>query len=188
MMSNLAHNWWVFALRGVAAIIFGVLAFIWPDVTLTVLVLLFGAYVFWDGVFAIVSALRRRTRTDQWWWTLLEGVAGVAIGLVTFFWPGITAVVLLAFIAAWAIITGILEIMAAIRLRKEINDEWLLFLSGALSVLFGILLVFQPSTGALALVWVIGSYAIAFGVLLIVLAFRLRSWEHHPRGTVHRPA
>jgi uncharacterized membrane protein HdeD (DUF308 family) len=188
MTSNLAHNWWVFALRGVAAIIFGVLAFVWPDVTVTALVLLFGAYAFWDGVFAIVSAFRRRTRTDQWWWTLLEGIVGVGIGLATFFWPGVTAVVLLAFIAAWAIITGIFEIMAAIRLRKEINDEWLLFLSGVLSVLFGLLLVFQPGAGALALIWVIGAYAIAFGVLLIVFAFRLRNWGHHPRVTLHKPA
>jgi len=188
MINNLAHNWWVLALRGVAAIIFGVLAFVWPDVTVTVLVLLFGAYAFWDGAFAIVSALRRRTRTDQWWWTLLEGVVGVGIGLATFFWPGVTAIVLLALIAAWAVITGILEIMAAIRLRKEINDEWLLFLSGVLSVLFGILLVFQPGVGALALIWVIGSYAIAFGVLLLVLAFRLRNWGSKPRVTVHRPA
>jgi uncharacterized membrane protein HdeD (DUF308 family) len=187
MTSNLAHNWWVFALRGVAAIIFGVLAFVWPNITATVLVLLFGAYAFWDGVFAIVSALRRHTRTDQWWWTLLEGVIGVGIGLATFFWPGVTAVVLLAFIAAWAVITGLLEIMAAIRLRKEINDEWLLLLSGVLSVLFGILLVFQPGAGALALIWVIGSYAIAFGVLLLVLAFRLRGLGHQPTMTAHRP-
>lgn len=188
MTSNLAHNWWVFALRGVAAIIFGVLAFVWPDVTVTALVLLFGAYAFWDGVFAIVSALRRRTRTDQWWWTLLEGVVGVGIGLATFFWPGVTAVVLLAFIAAWAVITGIFEIMAAIRLRKEINDEWLLFFSGVLSVLFGVLLVFQPGAGTLALIWMIGAYAIAFGVLLLVFAFRLRSMGHQPRVTLHKPA
>lgn len=187
MRNNLARNWWAFALRGVAAILFGVLAFIWPGITATTLVLLFGAYAFWDGVFAIVSALRHRNKSDHWW-TLIEGLASVGVGVLTFLRPGITAIALLYLIAAWAILTGVFEILAAIRLRKEINDEWVLFLSGCLSVLLGFLLVFQPSVGALALVWTVGTYAIVFGVLLIVLAFRLRNLGSHPRTTttVHR--
>ena len=172
------------ALRGLAAIVFGVLAFVWPAITLWALVLLFGAYMLVDGIFAIVAAVRAAGREARWWLLLIEGVLGVLAGLVAAFWPGLTALALLYFIAAWAIVSGILEIAGAIRLRREIEGEWALGLSRALSLLFGVLLVVIPApAGLLSLVWLIGAYALAFGVLLLVLAFRLRgtSEMHTPR-------
>jgi uncharacterized membrane protein HdeD (DUF308 family) len=146
-----------------------------PGITLTALVLLYGAFALVDGVFAVAAALFGRRRGMPWWAMLVEGLFGIAIGILTFAWPGITALALLYLIAAWAVITGVFEIAAAIRLRQEIQGEWLLALSGALSVLFGVVLVLYPGAGALAVVWLIGAYAIAFGVLLLVLGFRLRS-------------
>jgi uncharacterized membrane protein HdeD (DUF308 family) len=176
LLPVLARNWWALALRGLAAILFGVLAFVWPGITLWALVLLFGSYMLVDGIFAIVAAVRAARREARWWLLLIEGVLGVLAGLVAFFWPGLTTLALLYFIAAWAIVTGILEIVGAIRLRQEIEGEWALGLSGALSVLFGILLVVIPApAGLLSLVWLIGAYALAFGVLLLVLAFRVRN-------------
>jgi uncharacterized membrane protein HdeD (DUF308 family) len=180
----LSRNWWLVALRGLAAIVFGVLAFVWPAITLWALVLLFGAYMLVDGIFAIVAAVRAAGREARWWLLLIEGVLGVLAGLVAAFWPTLTALALLYFIAAWAIVSGILEIAGAIRLRREIEGEWALGLSGALSLLFGVLLVVIPApAGLLSLVWLIGAYALAFGVLLLVLAFRLRgtSEMHTPR-------
>jgi uncharacterized membrane protein HdeD (DUF308 family) len=172
----LARNWWALALRGLAAILFGVLAFAWPGITLFVLVLFFGAYMLVDGIFAIVAAVRAAGEEDRWWLLLIEGILGVLAGLVAFFWPGLTALALLYFIAAWAIVTGIMEIVAAIRLRQEIEGEWALGLSGLLSVIFGILLVVLPApAGLLSLVWLVGAYAVATGVLLLILAFRVRS-------------
>jgi uncharacterized membrane protein HdeD (DUF308 family) len=172
----LARNWWVLALRGLIALLFGVMALAWPGITLTVLVLLFGAYVLVDGVFAVVAALNAPKGYSRWWVLLVEGVVGVIVGALTFFWPAMTALVLLYFIAAWAIITGALEIAAAIRLRKAIGNEWLLVFGGALSILFGLMLMLMPVAGALAVVWLIGIYAVLFGVLLLALAFRLRKW------------
>jgi uncharacterized membrane protein HdeD (DUF308 family) len=180
----LSRNWWVLALRGLAAIVFGVLAFVLPGITLWALVILFGAYMLVDGIFAIVTSVRVAGREARWWLLLIEGVLGVLAGLVAAFWPGLTALALLYFVAAWAIVTGILEIVGAIRLRQEIEGEWALGLSGALSVLFGVLLIVIPApAGLLSLVWLIGAYALAFGVLLLVLAFRVRSASeaHTPR-------
>jgi uncharacterized membrane protein HdeD (DUF308 family) len=172
----LARNWWALVLRGLAAILFGVLAFAWPGITLFVLVLFFGAYMLVDGIFAIVAAVRAAGEEDRWWLLLIEGILGVLAGLVAFFWPGLTALALLYFIAAWAIVTGIMEIVAAVRLRQEIEGEWALGLSGLLSVIFGVLLVVLPApAGLLSLVWLIGAYAVATGVLLLILAFRVRS-------------
>ena len=176
MLPVLARNWWALALRGLAAILFGVLAFAWPGITLFVLVLFFGAYMLVDGIFAIVAAVRVAGEEDRWWLLLIQGILGVLAGLVAFFWPGLTALALLYFIAAWAIVTGIMEIVAAIRLRQEIEGEWALGLSGLLSVIFGILLVVLPApAGLLSLVWLVGAYAVATGVLLLILAFRVRS-------------
>ena len=134
------------------------------------LVLLYGAYAFADGVLAI-ALLVGRTVGVPWWALLIEGLAGIGVGIITLLWPGITARVLLYLIAFWAVVTGVFEIVAAIRLRKEIRGEWLLALSGALSVLFGVALIVSPGTGALAVVWLIGAYAIVFGVLMIALRF-----------------
>ena len=174
MVVVLARNWWALALRGVAAVLFGIMAFAWPGMTLGVLVLLYGAYALVDGVLAIIAAVAGRTSGMPWWALLLEGVLGITVGILTFAWPGITALVLLYLIAAWAVATGVFEVVAAIRLRREIRGEWLLALSGIISVLFGVALVINPVGGALAVVWLIGAYAIAFGVLLIALGFRLR--------------
>jgi uncharacterized membrane protein HdeD (DUF308 family) len=175
-VDTLARNWWLVLLRGVAGIIFGLATFLVPDISLAALVLVFGAYAFADGVLAIISAIRWRGETDRWWVILLEGLAGVAVGVITLFWPGITALTLLYMIAAWALLTGALEIAAAIRLRKVIAGEWLLVLSGIASIALAVLLALFPGAGLLAVVLWIGAYALVFGALLTVFAFRLRSW------------
>jgi uncharacterized membrane protein HdeD (DUF308 family) len=176
MVIALARNWWALVLRGVVDVLFGIMAFAWPGITLTALVLLYGAFAITDGVFALAAVLIGRPQGMPWWALLIEGILGVAAGLVTFFWPGITALALLCIVAAWSVATGVMEITAAIRLREEIRGEWLLALAGVLSVLFGVALVINPAAGELALVWLIGAYAIAFGALFIVLGLRLRSW------------
>jgi uncharacterized membrane protein HdeD (DUF308 family) len=187
-IDTLAHNWVAVLVRGIVAILFGVATFVAPGISLAVLVLLFGAYAFIDGVLAIVSAFRRRGEADNWGMMLLEGIVGVGAGLVTLFWPGLTALALLYVIAAWALVTGVFEIAAAIRLRKVLHGEWLLVLGGLASIGLGVLLMAYPATGALALVLWIGAYAIVFGVLLVGLAFRLRAWDRlHPFGG-HREA
>jgi uncharacterized membrane protein HdeD (DUF308 family) len=170
------RNCWVVLLRGVAGIIFSLVTFFAPGISLVALVLVFGAYAFADGILAIISAIRRRGETDRWWVLLLEGLAGVAAGVITLFSPGITALALVYVIAAWALVTDGLEIAAAIRLRKVITGEWLLVLAGIASIALGILLVLFPGPGALALVFWIGAYALVSGILFIALAFRLRSW------------
>ena len=173
-MVVLARNWWALALRGLTAILFGIAALVVPHIALVVLIALFGAYALVDGVFAIVSALRAAERHLRWWPLLVEGLAGIVLGALTFVWPGVTALVLLYFIASWALVTGVFEIVAAIRLRQGITGEWLLWLSGVLSVVFGLLLIIFPGAGALTVVWLIGIYALVFGVLLVGLALRLR--------------
>jgi len=170
----LARNWGAIAIRGVAAILFGLLTLVVPGLTLAALVLLFGAYALVDGIFNIIAAIRRRPDDPPWWALLLEGLVGVAAGLVTFLLPGLTAVTLVYIIGAWAIITGVLEIVAAVRLRQQLTGEWWLVLSGVLSVVFGVLVMLRPAAGALAIVLWIGAYAIVFGALLLALAFRLR--------------
>jgi uncharacterized membrane protein HdeD (DUF308 family) len=173
MVTALANNWWTLVLRGIAAIIFGILAYLWPGITFTVLVLFFGAYALWDGVFALIGAFR--TEGERRWSLVLEGVVGIAAGLVTFFWTGAASLALLLVIGAWAIVTGIFELVSAIRLRKEIEGEWLLLISGVLSVLFGIALAIWPAAGLVAVTWMVGAYAMVFGFLLTILGFRLRN-------------
>jgi uncharacterized membrane protein HdeD (DUF308 family) len=174
VLDHLAKNWGWIALRGAAAVLFGILSFAWPGVTLVVLTLFFGAYAFLDGVFALIAAYKGREGRKAVWPLVLVGVLGVAVGIATFLWPEMTALALLMFIAVWALFVGIFQIAVAIRLRKEIENEWLLGISGALSVLFGVLMIASPGAGALAVVWVIAAYSIAFGVLLIALGFRLK--------------
>jgi uncharacterized membrane protein HdeD (DUF308 family) len=169
------RHWWMLLLRGLFAIVFGVMAFGWPRITLTVLVLLFGAYVLVDGAFAIAAAVTAPKELKHWWALLIEGLLGIAAGVLTFLWPAITALVLLWLIAFWAVLTGVFEIAAAVQLRKIIAGEWLLIVSGILSVFFGLLLIVMPVAGALAVVWLIGTYAVIFGVLLCALAITLRS-------------
>jgi uncharacterized membrane protein HdeD (DUF308 family) len=156
-----------------AGILFGIITFFAPGISLAALVLLFGAYALVDGVLAIVSAVRRRG-ADRWWLLLLEGLVGIAAGVLTFLWPAITAIALLYVIAAWALVTGAFEIAAAIRLRKAITGEWLLALSGIFSIALGVLLVLYPGPGALAVTIWIGAYAFVFGALLFALGLRLR--------------
>jgi uncharacterized membrane protein HdeD (DUF308 family) len=179
-VDSLAGNWWVVLIRGLIGILFGLVTFLAPALSLAALVILWGAYAFADGVFAIISGVRRRG-ADRWWLLLLEGAVGIAAGIVTLLWPGITVLALLYLIAAWALVTGALEIAAAIRLRKAITGEWLLALSGVASIALGVMLALFPGPGALALVIWIGAYAFMSGVLLIGLSFRLRSLSS-PRG------
>ncbi|HEY3519033.1 MAG TPA: HdeD family acid-resistance protein [Gammaproteobacteria bacterium] len=176
----LARHWWVFLIRGLLAIAFGLLGFFYPGATLFTLVLFYGAYAFVDGGFAIVSAVRGKEGVGPRWWLAVVGVLGIMAGCATFFWPGLTTLVLLTVIGVWALLYGISEIVGAIRLRKEIDNEWLLMMHGALAVLFGLMVLFRPGAGALALIWLIASFAIASGVLLVALAFRLKS---HPANS-----
>ena len=178
-IDTLSRNWWLIALRGLAGILFGIITFVAPGITLAVLVLLFGAYAFADGVLAIVSAVRRRGTTDRWGMLLLEGLVGVAAGLVTLFWPGITALTLLYVIAFWALLTGVLEIAAAVRLRKVIVGEWLLALGGIASIIFGLAIAVFPAAGALAVALWIGAYMLVSGALLVGLGSRFRTWGRH---------
>jgi uncharacterized membrane protein HdeD (DUF308 family) len=158
----------------VAAIIFGVLALIVPGVTLLALVTFFGAYALVDGVLAIISSLQHRVENNRWWVLLLEGLAGVVVGVLTFALPAMTLITLYFFIAVWALFTGVMEIIAAIRLRREIRNEWALGLSGLISLILGILLLVNPAAGIAGLVFAVGIYAIFFGVLELYLAFRVR--------------
>jgi uncharacterized membrane protein HdeD (DUF308 family) len=174
LLHALCKNWWLILLRGIAAIIFGVLTFVWPGITLLTLILLYGAFALADGVLAIAAAIMGGQPAPRWWLAII-GILGIVVGILTFAWPGVTALVLLLFIAGWAIATGIFQIIGAIRLRKEIDNEWLLIAGGVLSVLFGLILAVQPQTGALALLFVIGFYAILYGITLVWLSLRLRA-------------
>jgi uncharacterized membrane protein HdeD (DUF308 family) len=174
ILTRLAQSWYWIALRGVFAVLFGIFAFIWPGITLAVLVLVWGAYAIADGVMALIAAYSMHEEGKPMGALIVVGILGIAAGIVTFFWPGMTALVLLLFIASWAVLMGIFQIAAAIRFRKHIDNEWLLGLSGAVSILFGVLMFLQPGAGALAVVWLIGSFSLFFGVLLIALGFRLK--------------
>jgi uncharacterized membrane protein HdeD (DUF308 family) len=175
LLDQIARNWVWIALRGAAAVIFGVLAFAWPGATIVVLVLFWGAYALVEGIFTLIAAFRIRDRGRPMWMFVVIGILGIAAGIVTFLWPGITALALLTLIAVWAFFMGIFQIIAAVRLRKEIAHEWLLGLSGVLSVVFGAAMLARPVEGAFAVVWVIAAYSIVFGILLLVLAFRLKN-------------
>jgi uncharacterized membrane protein HdeD (DUF308 family) len=169
LIRTLTERWWVWLLRGIVAILFAILAFTQPGMTLQTLVLLYGAYVLVDGAFAVLAGFAIKT-----WGLIGSGILGIVAGILTFAYPGITALVLLYIIASWAILTGIMEIVAAIRLRKEIKNEWMLGINGGLSILIGLWIIARPGTGALSIVWLIGAYALLFGILMIGLAFRLK--------------
>jgi uncharacterized membrane protein HdeD (DUF308 family) len=174
VLAKLTRNWWVFVLRGVAALLFGVLAFTRPGITLEVLVLLFAFWAIFDGVFALIASAGAAEAHEPWWPFVLIGLLGVAAGVVTLRWPGITALALLLVIAYWSIFRGIIEIVAAVRLRNMIQGEPWLILSGIASIAFGVLLVIYPGSGLLAVIWLIGLYAVIFGVALLMLGFRLK--------------
>jgi uncharacterized membrane protein HdeD (DUF308 family) len=175
MLAFLAKRWWVLLLRGIAAVIFGFLAIAWPGIALYSLVLLFGFYALVDGVSALMLGFRGSKDGGMWWQMILIGLAGIAAGIISFVQPGITAVALVFVIAFWSIVRGVFEIAAAIRLRKIIEHEWLLGLSGALAIAFGVLLFLRPGAGALALVLLIGAFMIALGFVSIMLSFRVKA-------------
>ena len=178
LLGTLAENWWLLLLRGLVAIAFGVVAFLWPNITLMALTYLWGAYAIIDGAIAIWAAFNLSGGdAGPRWWLGLTGVVGILAGIVAFVYTGMTALVLVMFIAVWAIIIGALQLYAAVQLRKMIENEWLLVLSGLLSIAFGALLIAWPSTGALAVIWTIAWYAVFFGCLLIGLAFRLKTYK-----------
>src|SRR5262245_42521860 len=170
----LVRNWWALLIRGLAAIVFGLIAFFAPGVTVAALVIVFGAYALVDGVFAIVAGLRAAQRHERWWPFALEGLAHIVVGLITFTLPAVTAFALLLLVSAWAIVTGVFRIAAAVRLRKEIEGAWLLIFNGFCAVFVGVVIMVFPGAGLVTLVWLIGVYAIIFGIILLALAFRLR--------------
>jgi len=174
VLGQIVRNWWVFLLRGIVAILFGVLAFLRPGITLEVLVLLFAFWALFDGVFSLIGSVGAAEAREPWWPLVLIGLLGIAAGILTLRYPGVTALALLFVIAFWSILRGIIEIVAAVRLRDLIKGEWWLILGGIASIAFGVLLVMYPESGLLAVVWLLGIYAVIFGITQIMLGFRLK--------------
>jgi uncharacterized membrane protein HdeD (DUF308 family) len=174
LVAALARNWWMLALRGVLAILFGVLAWLQPAITLKVLILTFGVYALADGVIGAWSAVSGRSTEKYWWAMLLWALVSVVAGILAFTAPALTAAALLLYIGFWAIAAGVMQIVTGIRLRKQIRGEWLMMLGGLASVLFGVVVLARPGVGALAMLWVIGFYAVFFGAVLFALALKLR--------------
>jgi len=191
---SLARNWWALALRGAAAIVFGIIALFWPPAAIAALVVVFGAYALVDGILNLVAAVRAGRSGQRWGALLFESIVSLLVGILTLFFPAVTALALVLFVAAWSLVTGVAEVVAAIKLRKVIEGEWLLALCGILSVAFGVLLFISPLFGAIAIAIWIGAYSVVFGALLVGLALRLRSWASRqqqtqiPAGPVPRPA
>jgi uncharacterized membrane protein HdeD (DUF308 family) len=179
MSTVLAHNWWAIALRGVLGIIFGLIAFYLPGATILSLVLLFAAYAVVDGVFAIVSAIRAARQGERWALLVLEGIAGLLVGAISVLLPGLTAVTFVLVLACWAIVSGSLMVFAAFNLDIE-HGRWWLVLGGAASVIFGVLLFGAPLLGVIVVAWWLGAYAFVFGVILLILAFKLWAHRHDP--------
>jgi len=179
LLRSMAQHWWLTLLRGIAAVVFGVLALFWPGITALSLVLLWGVYTFADGIFSLGAAIMGSggATTGQRWWLAITGVLGILAGLVAFFAPVLTGGILLIFIAIWAIAIGVMAIIGAIQLRKEMDGEWLLILSGIIAIVFGVLMFLQPVAGALAVVWMIATFAIIFGIDLIWLSFKLKGYN-----------
>ncbi|HLV37038.1 MAG TPA: HdeD family acid-resistance protein [Spirillospora sp.] len=177
MLATLSKNWWIYLVRGIASILFGLLALFMPGLTLMMLLAAFAAYAIVDGAATLFAAFASRGTDNRWWMGLLEGAIGVIAGLAAILWPDVAGFTLLMVIAAWAVLTGILQVAAAIRLRKEIDNEWWLALSGVISVLFGLYVLLFPGAGALALAWLIGLYAILFGAFFVALSLRLREQQ-----------
>ena len=174
VLPPLARHWWVFLIRGLVAIAFGLVAFFYPAATLITFILFYAVFSIVDGVFAMVSAVRGHEGPGARWWLALIGVLGVLAGLAAYLWPGLTALALLTLIGIWALVYGVVEIIGAIRLRKEIDNEWLLLVHGILAALFGLIVLVRPGAGALALIWLVASFALASGVVLVILSFRLK--------------
>jgi len=175
LIETLKRHWWVPVIRGIAAIVFGVIAFVYPGLTVAVLVLLFGAWVLVDGIFRVIGAIGHRASDKEWGFDLIIGIVGIIIGFLTFHAPQITALALIIYIAAWALMIGATEIALAIKLRREIKGEWFLILMGLVSIVFAVMLLWNPAVGAAALIWIMAWYAVILGVLGIIFGFRLRS-------------
>jgi uncharacterized membrane protein HdeD (DUF308 family) len=180
MVQILTRNWWTWLIRGIAAVIFGILAWLWPGLTWVTIAIFFGAYALVDGVFAIIATFRAAETQQRWWPFLIEGIVGILIAAITFYDVRITLLALYFTIAAWAFLTGILEIVAAIQLRRHIANEIWLIIGGIASIAFGALMVWFPLAGMLAVIWLIAAYAIVFGVIMIGFSFRLRSHMDTP--------
>lgn len=178
MLELLTGRWWWLLVRGIVAILFGLAAFFLPGVTLLSLIFLFGVFAIVDGVTLIVFGRRAGMK---WYWSALAGLVSIAAGVVAIAWPGISAVALLWVIAFWAVLTGLFQILTAIEIRKEVEGEWALFLAGLLAVVFGIILFFRPGAGALAVLWLIGTFAILLGILMVILSFRLKGLQARVR-------
>jgi uncharacterized membrane protein HdeD (DUF308 family) len=178
MLHLLAKNWWMLLLRGILAILFGIFAYLWPGLTLLTLIIIYAAYALVDGIVVLLAALTTHPGAGRAGLLALIGILGIAFGLITFFWPGETALVLMLLIGAWAVVRGVFEIVAAIQLRKQIADEWFWILSGIVSILFGALFLVHPGAGAVALVWIIATYAIIYGAFLVAFSFRLKKHHH----------
>ena len=176
MLDVLTQKWWAVALRGIVAIVFGIVALVFPGATLVSLAIVFGAYAFVDGVFAVVSAFGHREREAVWY--VLEGILGIAVGVATLFYPGLAAQALVYLVGIWAILTGIFEVIAGYEL--PVSWDWLLILAGVLSIGFGVLVFTYPGSGAVAVVWLIGIYALVFGVTMLVFGIRLRGMRGKP--------
>jgi len=172
MLESLMRNWWALALRGAAALLFGILAFVWPHITLTVLIWIFAAYMLADGVFGLIAGLRAAQRQERWWPLAIEGLLDLAVGVIAFLWPNIALLTFIYIAAFWAMLSGVALLAAAFRLRAM--GEGFLTFAGLLSLLWGIVVIFWPIAGALALAWWIGAYAILFGLFMLTVALRLR--------------
>lgn len=181
-MDQLSYNWWTVALRGMLAVGIGLIALFFPSITLIILILLFGAFALVDGVLLLIAGIRSRKENERWWALILLGILSMAVALIAFFVPLVTALALLFLMAAWAIIGGMLEIIAAIQLRKQIKGEWILVLDGVITLLFGLALIIMPAAAILALVWLFGGFKVISGVLLLILSFRLKRNKNY---TVH---
>jgi len=175
LLETLRRHWWVPVIRGIAAIVFGIIAFVYPGLTIATLVLFFGAWILIDGIFRIVGAIGHRASDPDWGWQLVIGLLGIVVGLLTFHAPQITALALVIYIAAWALMIGASEIALAVKMRREIKGEWFLILMGLASIVFAVLLLWNPIAGAAAVIWLIAWYAVVLGILAIFFGFRLRS-------------
>jgi len=174
MLELLTGRWWWLLVRGIVAILFGLAAFFLPGVTLLSLVFLFGVFAIVDGITFLVFGRRAGMK---WYWSALAGIVSIAAGIAVIAWPGISSIALLWVIAFWAILNGIFQILTAIEIRKEVEGEWVLYLAGALAVAFGVILLFRPGAGALAVLWLIGTFAILLGILMIILSFKLKGLQ-----------
>jgi uncharacterized membrane protein HdeD (DUF308 family) len=168
-------HWWQVAVRGLIALIFGIMLLAWPEVSLFIFAILFGAFAFVDGIFTLVAAVNYKAGAGRRTWLFVRGILGIIVGIITFFWPAITMLALVILIGAWALVTGVMELNFAFRAVRETGAKWLFAVSGILSIILGILLLVSPIAAAIAVIWVIGAYAVIAGIVLIVLGFRLRS-------------